>query len=104
MNSSYEKPCNIGNDRVTSIGELATMVSEKVAKKTGRDPVDIVFAARPEDDPYRRQPDITVAKKELGWQPTVTLEEGLDRTIDWYVDLLKMEQKNTSEVAVNGDR
>lgn len=87
MNSSYEGPCNIGSDRETSIGELATMVSEKVAKKTGRNPVGVNFAGSVEDDPFRRQPDISLAKRELGWEPTVTLEEGLDRSIDWYMGL-----------------
>lgn len=93
MNSSYEGPCNIGSDRETSIGELAIMISEKVAKKTGRDPVEVIFAAKVEDDPFRRQPDISLAKKELGWEPTITLEDGLDRSIDWYMNLLQ-EQKN----------
>jgi UDP-glucuronate decarboxylase len=87
MNSAYEGPCNIGSDRETSIGELATMISERVARKTGREPVGVVFNAKVEDDPFRRQPDISVAKRELGWSPTVSLEDGLDQSIDWYMNL-----------------
>jgi UDP-glucuronate decarboxylase len=43
----------------------------------------------PEDDPLRRQPDITLAKQKLGWEPKVSLREGLARTIEWFrgVDL-----------------
>lgn len=105
MNSGYEGPCNIGSDRETTIGDLAIMVREKVARKTGRDPVDIVFTAKPEDDPVRRQPDITVAKRELGWEPTVTLEDGLDRSIDWFIDAVKAEEKRKKdEIAVNSNR
>jgi len=45
---------------------------------------EIVFIDRPVDDPTVRQPDITLARTELGWEPTVPFEEGLERTIAWF--------------------
>ena len=44
----------------------------------------IVFKSLPDDDPKQRQPDITLAKEKLGWQPTVELEEGLKRMIEYF--------------------
>ena len=44
----------------------------------------IVFKSLPDDDPKKRQPDITLAKEKLGWQPTVELEEGLKRMIEYF--------------------
>jgi nucleoside-diphosphate-sugar epimerase len=44
---------------------------------------EIVFTPRPEDDPEVRCPDISLAREELGWRPTITLREGLDKTIAW---------------------
>ena len=43
-----------------------------------------MFIERPVDDPTVRQPDITLARRELGWEPTVGFEEGLGRTVDWF--------------------
>ncbi|TAL26602.1 MAG: SDR family NAD-dependent epimerase/dehydratase, partial [Frankiales bacterium] len=45
---------------------------------------EIVFIDRPTDDPTVRQPDITLARTELGWEPTVGFEAGLERTIEWF--------------------
>ncbi|MDX6218911.1 MAG: dTDP-glucose 4,6-dehydratase, partial [Frankiales bacterium] len=45
---------------------------------------EITFIERPVDDPSIRQPDITLAKRELGWEPTVGFEDGLTRTIGWF--------------------
>mgnify|MGYP003179177697 CR=1 FL=1 len=45
---------------------------------------NIVFKSLPDDDPKQRQPDITLAKEKLGWQPTVELEEGLKRMIEYF--------------------
>jgi UDP-glucuronate decarboxylase len=43
----------------------------------------------PQDDPVRRQPDITRAKQQLGWEPTITLDQGLDRTIAYFREIAK---------------
>jgi nucleoside-diphosphate-sugar epimerase len=49
---------------------------------------EIVHAPLPLDDPARRQPDIALARKELGWEPAVSLREGLERTAAWFRDHL----------------
>lgn len=85
MNSrdEFTGPVNLGNPNEFSIMELA----EKVIKLTGSKSA-IVNKPLPEDDPVQRQPDITLAKKELQWQPTVALDEGLVKTIEYFRELL----------------
>lgn len=80
---SFTGPVNLGNPDEFTILELA----EKVIEKTGSRS-KIVFDALPTDDPVQRQPDISLARKELGWGPTVALDEGLDRTIAYIDGLL----------------
>jgi UDP-glucuronate decarboxylase len=72
-------PINIGNPNEFTIRELAEKVLVKVGGKS-----KLVQEPLPQDDPLQRQPDITQAKNVLGWQPTVELDEGLDRTIDYF--------------------
>lgn len=72
-------PCNIGNPGEFTIRELAELVLELTGSKA-----KLVEKPLPVDDPTRRRPDIALAKKELSWQPTVTLREGLIKTIDWF--------------------
>ena len=72
-------PINLGNPGEFTIAELAAMVLEQ----TGSDS-SIDYLPLPEDDPVRRQPDITRAKAVLGWQPTVPLADGLARTIEYF--------------------
>ena len=73
------KPVNLGNPKEFTILELA----ETVIKLTGTRS-KIAFKPLPQDDPIQRQPDITLAKSKLGWQPKVELEEGLKRTIPYF--------------------
>ena len=77
-------PVNTGNPKEFTMIELA----EKVLEMTNSSSKLIKTAARP-DDPGRRRPDITLAKKRLGWEPKITLEEGLRPTIDYFDELLK---------------
>ena len=72
-------PVNIGNPGEFTMLELA----EKVIHLTGTQS-RIVYEALPEDDPKQRQPDIELAKTELGWEPRVSLDEGLVETIDYF--------------------
>jgi dTDP-glucose 4,6-dehydratase len=58
-------------------------LAETIKRLTGSDS-EIVFIPRPTDDPTVRQPDITLAKRELGWEPTVGYEEGLERTLAYF--------------------
>jgi dTDP-glucose 4,6-dehydratase len=72
-------PVNLGNPREFTMAELA----ELVLRLTGSD-AGVVYRPLPEDDPRQRQPDITKARQDLGWEPVVPLEEGLRRTIAWF--------------------
>ncbi|MGB0409779.1 MAG: UDP-glucuronic acid decarboxylase family protein [Opitutales bacterium] len=76
-------PMNIGNPVEFTILELA----EKVIAQTGTKS-KIVYEPLPEDDPKQRQPDITEARKVLGWEPTVSLDKGLKPTIAYFDKLL----------------
>jgi len=75
--SSEHFPVNIGNPNEFTLLELAETVIEVTGSKS-----DIVFEALPTDDPKQRRPDITRAKELLGWEPQVSLKEGLQRTLD----------------------
>jgi UDP-glucuronate decarboxylase len=86
MNSSDELtgPINIGNPREFTMRQLATLVIELTGSKS-----ELVFAELPQDDPKQRQPDISAAKRDLGWEPTVPLEDGLAATIEYFRGLEK---------------
>ena len=72
-------PINLGNPGEFTIKELADLVIEQTGTSAG-----IEYLPLPQDDPVRRQPDITKAKEVLGWAPTIPLVEGLTRTIDFF--------------------
>jgi hypothetical protein len=72
-------PINLGNPNEFTIRELA----EKVIAMTGSSST-LDSLPLPQDDPKQRQPDIRRAKDQLGWEPTVQLDEGLERTIDYF--------------------
>jgi len=72
-------PINLGDDKVTTILELAELTKQLTNSKS-----KILFQEMPKDDPVRRQPILTRAKKILKWEPTTDLETGLKKTIEWY--------------------
>lgn len=78
-------PVNLGNPTEFTIRQLA----EQVIELTGSKSKIIEDRPLPQDDPKQRQPDITLARQRLGWEPTIELREGLKQTIDWFksVDL-----------------
>lgn len=76
-------PVNLGNPGEFTVLELA----EKIIALTGSRS-KIVYKPLPQDDPTQRRPDITLAKKALGWAPTIALEAGLQRTIDYFEQVL----------------
>jgi len=76
-------PVNLGNPTETTILEFA----EKIIELTGSSS-KIIFQPLPADDPKQRQPDISLANDRLGWKPTVPVEDGLKRTIDYFRSLL----------------
>ena len=77
-------PVNIGNPGEFTMLQLAELVLKKVNGSS-----KITFHPLPGDDPKQRRPDITLAQTDLGWQPTVELDKGLDATIDYFDKLLK---------------
>lgn len=76
-------PMNLGNPKEFSILELAEKIIELIGSKSS-----ITFSALPFDDPKQRQPDISYAQKIIGWEPKITLEEGLPPTIDYFSNIL----------------
>ena len=72
-------PVNVGNPNELSILELAEKIIELTGSKT-----NLVYKSLPEDDPQQRQPDIALAKEELGWEPRDDLEEGLEKTVEYF--------------------
>jgi nucleoside-diphosphate-sugar epimerase len=76
-------PTNIGNPTEFSMRQLADLVVELTGSKS-----PLVTRPLPADDPKQRQPDITKARKQLGWEPTVPLRQGLERTIAYFKPLL----------------
>ena len=72
-------PINLGNPGEFTIAELANLVIEQTGSSGG-----IEYLPLPQDDPVRRQPDITRAKQVLGWAPTIPLADGLARTIEYF--------------------
>ncbi len=80
MMSDVEEPVNIGNPNEMTVVEFANTV-QKVTKSKSK----IIFKPLPKDDPRVRQPDITKAKKLLGWQPKTSLEKGLKETMGYFM-------------------
>lgn len=77
----FTGPVNLGNPDEFTVEELA----EKILEKTGSNS-QLTYKPLPQDDPLQRQPDITLAKKLLDWQPKVSLDKGLDKTIAYFLD------------------
>jgi len=82
--SGQTGPINLGNPEEVSILQLA----EAIIRAT-RSESSIVFEPLPEDDPQRRQPDITAAREKLGWEPRVSLENGLAKTLPYFQSALQ---------------
>ncbi len=79
LHSDEAEPVNLGNPREMTILEFAGLINEMTGNDAG-----IVFEPLPENDPRRRKPDITKARRVLGWEPQVSLEDGLQRTIEYF--------------------
>jgi UDP-glucuronate decarboxylase len=79
----FAGPVNLGNPIEFSIAQLAELVLQITQSKS-----EIVCRPLPEDDPVQRCPDITLAKKRLRWEPVVPLSEGLEKTIDYFKQVL----------------
>jgi dTDP-glucose 4,6-dehydratase len=87
--SDFHEPVNIGNPREMTIKQFA----EEILRITGAKST-IEYKPLPVDDPKVRQPDITRAKKVLGWEPKVQFDEGIRKTIDYFREHLKSSEKS----------
>jgi UDP-glucuronate decarboxylase len=79
--SGFTGPCNIGNPGEFTMLELAEKVIALTQSKS-----EIIFEPLPQDDPQQRKPDITLIKKKLNWEPQIGLDEGLTRTIKYFLE------------------
>ncbi|MGH7802901.1 MAG: UDP-glucuronic acid decarboxylase family protein [Candidatus Binatia bacterium] len=79
LRSDHDGPCNVGNPSEMTVLEFAKRIRELTGSKSR-----IVHKELPVDDPKVRQPDITLARRILGWEPKVPLDEGLRLTIDYF--------------------
>ena len=87
MNSpaDFTGPVNIGNPDEFTIKQLAEKVLELIPESKSK----LIYKPLPQDDPRQRQPDITLAKAKLGWEPKVKLNEGLQKTVEYFRRTLK---------------
>tara|TARA_B100002051_G_scaffold153911_1_gene145673 strand:+ start:1357 stop:2307 length:951 start_codon:yes stop_codon:yes gene_type:complete len=85
MNGDHTGPVNLGNPNEFTIRELAELVRVQINPE-----LQLVERALPQDDPQQRQPTIDLARRQLDWQPTVSLEQGLAPTIDSFRNLLEL--------------
>ena len=79
MNASYKYPLNLGNPEEFSIIDLARIIRDKINKN-----VEIILKELPPDDPKKRNPNINLAREKLQWEPFVKLDNGLDKTIEYF--------------------
>ncbi len=86
MNSrdGFTGPVNMGNPNEFTIKELAELVIELTGTKS-----KLIYEPLPNDDPLQRKPDISLAKKELDWEPHIQLKDGLVKTINYFEELIK---------------
>ena len=104
--SELTGPVNIGNPHELSVHAVAELVRELTGCAS-----PISFIDRPMDDPSVRRPDITLARTELGWEPTVAVRDGLTRTIGWFrdrpqltADAARPERRDLAEIRPTGHR
>ena len=83
MNGSYDRPVNLGNPEEFTVGDFA----EKIKLITESNS-DILYLEKSEDDPSQRKPAIEVAKREIGWEPKVHVDEGLRNAIKYFQGVL----------------
>ncbi|MEU8151936.1 UDP-glucuronic acid decarboxylase family protein [Nonomuraea sp. NPDC048901] len=82
LRSRHTGPINLGNPHEISIRGLAELVRKLIGSRS-----PLVYVSRPQDDPCVRRPDITLCRTLLGWEPRVTLDDGLNSTIEYFRDV-----------------
>jgi dTDP-glucose 4,6-dehydratase len=83
LDSEQTGPINIGNDNEFTIAQLAELIVEVTGSSS-----ELVYLPLPVDDPMQRKPDLTKARTLLGWEPTVQLREGIERTAEYFASRL----------------
>ena len=81
MDSDHMGPINIGNPEEYTIMKIAEIIRSKINPK-----LEIIYQPLPSDDPNRRKPNILLAKQYLNWEPKISFNEGLDKTINFFID------------------
>lgn len=89
----FTGPVNIGNPNEFTIKQLAEKVIELTGSKS-----KLIYKPLPSDDPMQRKPDISLAKRELDWEPQIQLEEGLGKTIAYFDGLLKSGDQSVADI------
>ena len=82
--SNITGPINLGNPGEFTVGELAEKIIDLVGSKS-----KLSYHPLPDDDPQQRRPEITLAGAALNWQPTVSLEDGLKKTISYFKEIIR---------------
>ncbi len=93
FNTDYTDPVNIGNPHEFTVKQLADLVNKLTQNPGGTEHKEL-----PEDDPKVRQPDISLARQLLGWEPKVAVEEGLKKTLEYFSGLLERSPDATDRV------
>jgi len=84
MNGDYDLPVNLGNPDEYSVADFAKHIKDITKSQS-----QILFLPKSEDDPSQRKPDITTAKEKIGWEPKVSVEDGLEKTIEYFTHVLE---------------
>ena len=92
-------PINLGNESEFTIAELAHLVIDLTGSSS-----EIIQKPLPQDDPVQRRPDLTLARSTLNWEPTIRLEEGLVKTINYFEQLLKQGIDQSEQAKVRATR
>lgn len=87
LHSDYDGPVNLGNPQEMSVLQFARLILTLTGSQS-----EIVFCPLPVDDPKVRQPDISLARSLLGWEPKVSAEEGLKKTVAYFREKLQLEE------------
>lgn len=83
MEGKYDQPVNLGNPDEYTVGNFAKYIKDLTKSES-----EIIFLPHSQDDPTQRKPIIDVAKKEIGWEPVVSVESGLKKTIEYFQNVL----------------
>ena len=89
----FTGPVNLGNPSEVGILELARLIIDLTGSSS-----NVLFKPLPQDDPERRRPDITLAQEKLGWKPTVSLEVGIQKTIEYFEGVIKAQEGSKAKV------